>query len=236
MEKNQIRELIQKSQNGDEEAKLILVKNHMDLVWSVVHKFTHLEVEKDDLFQIGCMGLLKAINQFDASYDTTLSTYAIPLIIGEIKAFIREQSSIKISRSIKSNLHKIQEAKDRLNKVLEREPNIRELAKATELTEEQIILALNAPMNVTSLDNYEREDMPMIERIPNHNEGMALDQKIVLKQLVSTLEPMEKMLIYLRFDLGYTQSEVAKRLEINQVAVSRLEKKVLKELKEKMTV
>jgi len=236
MEKNQIRELIQKSQNGDEEARLVLIKNHMDLVWSVVHKFTHLEVEKDDLFQIGCMGLLKAINQFDASYDTTLSTYAIPLIIGEIKAFIREQSSIKISRSIKSNLHKIQEAKDRLNKVLEREPNIRELAEATELTEEQIILALNAPMNVTSLDNYEREDMPMIERIPNQNEGLALDQKIVLKQLVSTLEPMERMLIYLRFDLGYTQSEVAKRLEINQVAVSRLEKKVLKELKEKMTV
>lgn len=236
MEKNQIRELIQKSQNGDEEARLVLIKNHMDLVWSVVHKFTHLEVEKDDLFQIGCMGLLKAINQFDASYDTTLSTYAIPLIIGEIKAFIREQSSIKISRSIKSNLHKIQEAKDRLNKILEREPNIRELAEATELTEEQIILALNAPMNVTSLDNYEREDMPMIERIPNQNEGIALDQKIVLKQLVSTLEPMERMLIYLRFDLGYTQSEVAKRLEINQVAVSRLEKKVLKELKEKMTV
>jgi len=236
MEKNEIRDLIQKSQNGDEEAKLLLVMNHMDLVWSVVHKFTHMEVEKDDLFQIGCMGLLKAINQFDPSYETTLSTYAIPLIIGEIKAFIREQNPIKISRSIKSNLHKIQEAKDQLNKSLEREPTIGELARATELTEEQIILALNAPMNVASLDNYEREDMPLIERIPNHHEGMKLDQKIVLKQLVSTLNPIEKMLIYLRFDLGYTQSEVAKRLEINQVAVSRLEKKVLKDLKEKMTI
>jgi len=236
MEKNEIRDLIQKSQNGDESAKLTLVKNHMDLVWSVVHKFAHLEVEKDDLFQIGCMGLLKAINQFDASYDTTLSTYAIPLIIGEIKAFIREQSPIKISRSIKSNIHKIQDAKDRLNKLLEREPTIKELAMETELTEEQIIMALNAPMNVTSLDNYEREDIPLIERIPNHNEGMGLDQKIILKQLISTLDPVERMLIYLRFDLGYTQSEVAKRLEINQVAVSRLEKKILKDLKEKMTV
>ena len=104
------------------------------------------------------------------------------------------------------------------------------------MSEEQIILALNAPMNVTSLDNYEKEDMPLIERIPNHHEGMQLEQKIVLKQLVSSLDPIEKMLIYLRFDLGYTQSEVAKRLEINQVAVSRLEKKILKELKEKMTV
>ena len=236
MEKHEIRELIQRSQNGDEEARLVLVMNHMDLVWSVVHKFTHMEVEKDDLFQIGCMGLLKAINQFDSSYDTTLSTYAIPLIIGEIKAFIREQNPIKISRSIKSNLQKIQEAKDQLSKTLEREPTIRELARATELNEEQIILALNAPMNVASLDNYEREDMPLIERIPNHHEGMQLDQKIVLKQLVSTLNPIEKMLIYLRFDLGYTQSEVAKRLEINQVAVSRLEKKVLQDLKEKMTV
>ena len=89
---------------------------------------------------------------------------------------------------------------------------------------------------MTSLDNYEREDMPLIERIPNHQEGMGLEQKIVLKQLVSNLDPIEKLLIYLRFDLGYTQSEVAQRLEINQVAVSRLEKKVLKELKEKMLV
>ncbi len=181
------------------------------------------------------MGLLKAIIQFDISYDTTLSTYAIPLIIGEIKAFIREQSPIKISRSIKSNIHKIQEVKDQLNKTLEREPTMKELAEATELTEEQIILALNAPTNVSSLDNYEREDMPLIERIPNHREGMQLEQKIVLKQLVSDLDSTERMLIYLRFDLGYTQSEVAKRLEINQVAVSRLEKKILKELKEKMT-
>ena len=210
MNKKEIQELIQKAQSGDEEAKLILVQNHMDLVWSVVHKFGHLEVEKDDLFQIGCMGLLKAINQFDISYDTTLSTYAIPLIIGEIKAFIREQSPIKISRSIKSNIHKIQEMKDQLNKTLEREPTMKELAEATELTEEQIILALNAPMNVSSLDNYEKEDMP-------------------------DLDTTERMLIYLRFDLGYTQSEVAKRLKINQVAVSRLEKKILKELKEKMT-
>ena len=235
MEKKEIHELIRKAQNGDEEAKLILVTNHMDLVWSVVHKFGHLEVEKEDLFQIGCMGLLKSINQFDSSYDTTLSTYAIPLIIGEIKAFIREQSPIKISRSIKSNIHKIQEMKDHLNKTLEREPTIREISAATELTEEQIILALNAPMNVASLDNYEREDMPLIERIPNHQEGMNLEQKIVLKQVVSTLDSIEKLLIYLRFDLGYTQSEVAKRLEMNQVAVSRLEKKVLKELKEKMS-
>lgn len=235
MEKKEIHELIHKAQSGDEEAKLILVTNHMDLVWSVVHKFGHLEVEKDDLFQIGCMGLLKSINQFDSSYDTTLSTYAIPLIIGEVKAFIREQSPIKISRSIKSNLHKIQEIKDQLNKTLEREPTIKEIAAASELTEEQIILALNAPINVASLDNYEREDMPLIERIPNHQEGMGLEQKIVLKQLVSTLDPIEKLLIYLRFDLGYTQSEVAKRLEMNQVAVSRLEKKILKDLKEKIS-
>ena len=180
-------------------------------------------------------GIIKIDQSIDASYDTTLSTYAIPLIIGEIKAFIREQSPIKISRSIKSNLHKIQEAKDQLTKSLEREPTIKELSEVTELSEEQIILAMNAPMNVASLDNYEKEDMPLIERIPNHQEGMKLEQKIVLKQLVSGLDPMERMLIYLRFDLGYTQSEVAKRLEINQVAVSRLEKKILKELKEKMT-
>ncbi|HAX74021.1 MAG TPA: RNA polymerase subunit sigma [Firmicutes bacterium] len=235
MDKKEIHELIRRTQSGDEGAKLILVTNHIDLVWSVVHKFGHLDVDKEDLFQIGCIGLLKSIQQFDTSYETTLSTYAIPLIIGEIRAFIREQSPIKISRSIKSNIHKIQEIKDQLNKVLEREPTIKEIANASDLTEEQIILALNAPMTVSSLDNFERDDMPLIERIPNKEEGMKLEQKIVLKQLVSTLDPIEKLLIYLRFDLGYTQSEVAKRLEMNQVAVSRLEKKVLQDLKVKMT-
>ncbi|MGL4373207.1 MAG: sigma-70 family RNA polymerase sigma factor [Turicibacter sp.] len=235
MEKKEIHELIRKTRNGDDSAKLILVTNHIDLVWSVVHKFGHLDVDKEDLFQIGCIGLLKSIQQFDTSYDTTLSTYAIPLIIGEIRAFIREQSPIKISRSIKSNIHKIQAVKDNLNKLLEREPTIKEIAKASELSEEQIILALNAPMSVSSLDNFEKDDMPLIERIPDKEEGMKLEQKIVLKQLVSTLDPIEKLLIYLRFDLGYTQSEVAKRLEMNQVAVSRLEKKVLKDLKIKMT-
>ena len=130
----------------------------------------------------------------DRSYDTTLSTYAIPLIIGEIKAFIREQSPIKISRSIKSNIHKIQEVKDHLNKVLEREPTIKEIAQETELSEEQIILALNAPINVTSLDNYEREDMPLIERIPNHQEGMGLEQKIVLKQDVYKRQKLNTVL------------------------------------------
>ena len=235
MDKKEIHELIRRTQSGDEQAKLILVTNHIDLVWSVVHKFGHLDTDKEDLFQIGCIGLLKSIQQFDTSYETTLSTYAIPLIIGEIRAFIREQSPIKISRSIKSNLYKIQEAKERLNKTLEREPTLSELAEATELNEEQIVLALNAPVGVASLDKFEKDEMPLIERIPTKDEGMKLEQRIVLKQLVSSLNSVEKMLIYLRYDLGYTQSEVAKRLEMNQVAVSRLEKKILNDLKEKMT-
>ena len=235
MDKKEIHELIRRTQAGDEEAKVILVTNHIDLVWSVVHKFGHLDQEKEDLFQIGCMGLLKSIQQFDTSYETTLSTYAIPLIIGEIRAFIREQSPIKISRSIKSNLHKIQEAKEQLSKVLEREPTLSELSAATDLSEEQLILALNAPMAVASLDKFEKDDMPLIERLPMQDDTVKIEQKIILKQLVSSLNTVEKMLIYLRFDLGYTQAEVAKRLEMNQVAVSRLEKKVLNDLKDKMT-
>ncbi len=235
MDKKEIHELIRKTQSGDEQAKLILVTDHIDLVWSVVHKFGHLDIDKEDLFQIGCIGLLKSIAQFDTSYETTLSTYAIPLIIGEIRAFIRDQSPIKISRSIKTNIHKIQEVKEMLNKKLEREPTLSELVTASGLTEEQIVLALNAPTAVTSLDNFEKDEMPLIERIPNKDEGMKLEQRIVLKQLVSSLNTVEKMLIYLRYDLGYTQSEVAKRLEMNQVAVSRLEKKILNDLKEKMT-
>lgn len=234
MKKEEIRQLIAKAQEKDAASLDKLVHTHIDLVWSVVHRFKSMGGDIDDLFQVGCTGLLKAIEGFNAAFDTTLTTYAVPLIIGEIKAYLRSLTPVKVSRQIKMNAYKISIAKDELTKELGREPTVGELAKVTELEEEHIILALNAPTQAISLDYTEGDDTPLFERLVDSDEK-KFDERAVLKELVGEIGKKEQTLIYLRYDLGLTQSEVAKRLSMNQVAVSRLEKKILKELKMKMS-
>ena len=233
MKKEEIRKLIAKAQEKDTEALEQLVNAHIDLVWSVVHRFKSMGGDIDDLFQVGCIGLLKAIEGFDASFDTTLTTYAVPLIIGEIKAYLRSLTPVKVSRQVKMNAYKISLAKDELTKELGREPTVSELASLTELEEEHVILALNAPTQAISLDYTEGDDAPLFERLMDNGEKV-FDERLVLKELVGEIGKKEQTLIYLRYDLGLTQSEVASRLSMNQVAVSRLEKKILKELKLKL--
>jgi len=234
MKKEEIRALIVKAQEKDSEALGTLVDGHVDLVWSVVHRFKSMGGDIDDLFQVGCIGLLKAIEGFNASFDTTLTTYAVPLIIGEIKAYLRSLTPVKVSRQVKINAYKIAIAKDELTKNLGREPTLTELAKQTDLDEEHVILALNAPTQATSLDYSEGDDTPLFERLVDSNEKI-FDERVALKEIVSEIGKKEQTLLYLRYDLGLTQSEVAERLSMNQVAVSRLEKKILKELKKKMS-
>lgn len=235
MKKEEIRALIAKAQAKDDLALSELVNGHIDLIWSVVHKFPQASgVDKEDLFQVGCTGLLKAIDGFNSAFDTTLSTYAIPLIIGEIKAYIRSLTPIKVSRQIKMNAYKIALKKDEIIQKTGREPTIEELAKACEMDEEQVILAMNAPTHATSLDHSEGDDSPLFERLIDSKEKV-FDEEVVLKELVNSLGKKEQTLLYFRYDLGLTQSEVATRLSMNQVAVSRLEKKILKELKQKLS-
>ena len=234
MKKEEIRALIAKAQEKDSEALAILVDSHVDLVWSVVHKFKSMGGDMDDLFQVGCTGLLKSIEGFNSSFDTTLTTYAVPLIIGEIKAYLRSLTPVKVSRQVKMNAYKIAIAKDELTKNLGREPTITELAKKTDLDEDHVILALNAPTQATSLDYSEGEEVPLFERLLDSNEKI-FDESVALKEVVREIGKKEQTLLYLRYDLGLTQSEVAIRLSMNQVAVSRLEKKILKELKMKMS-
>jgi RNA polymerase sporulation-specific sigma factor len=234
MKKEEIRALIVKAQAKDEIALADLVNMHIDLVWSVVHKFPQSSTDREDLFQVGCTGLLKAIGGFNATFDTTLSTYAIPLIIGEIKAYIRSLAPVKVSRQVKMNAYKIALIKDEFIQRKGYEPTINELAKRCELDEEQVILAMNAPTHATSLDYSEGDDAPLFERLVDNNKK-GFDEEVVLKELVSSLSKKEQTLLYLRYDLGLTQSEVAVRLSMNQVAVSRLEKKILQELKLKMS-
>jgi len=234
MKKEEVRALIAKAQEKDAKALATLVDGHVDLVWSVVHRFKTMGGDIDDLFQVGCIGLLKAIEGFNATFDTTLTTYAVPLIIGEIKAYLRSLTPVKVSRQVKMNSYKIAIVKDELTKNLGREPTIKELAEKTEIDEEQVILAMNAPTHATSLDYSEGDDTPLFERLVDSNEKL-FDERVVLKEIVSEIGKKEQTLLYLRYDLGLTQSEVAERLSMNQVAVSRLEKKILKELKMKMS-
>ena len=234
MTKEEIRALILKAQAKDEIALATLVNNNVDLVWSVVHKFSSMNAELDDLFQVGCTGLLKAIKGFDLSFDTTLSTYAVPIIIGEMKAYLRSLSPVKVSRQVKMNAYKISNVKEELTKTLGRVPTIGEIAKNCELDEEQVILALNAPTNATSLDYSDGDDAPLFERLKDEN-SKTFDESVVLKEVIGEFSRKEQTLIYLRYDLGLTQAEVATRLAMNQVAVSRLEKRILKELKVRMS-
>jgi len=233
MKKEEIRALISKAQEKDKDAMDTLVNNHIDLVWSVVHRFKTMGGDIDDLFQVGCTGLLKAIDGFNPIFETTLTTYAVPLIIGEIKAYLRSLTPVKVSRQIKMNAYKIALTKDELTKKLGREPSISEISAHSGIEEDHVILALNAPTQASSLDYAEGEDVPLFERIVDKNEDV-FDNRVVLKEIISEIGKKEQTLLYLRYDLGLTQSEVAKRLNMNQVAVSRLEKKILKDLKERL--
>lgn len=234
MTKPEIRALITKAQAKDAESLAILVDNHVDLVWSVVHRFKSMGGDLDDLFQVGCIGLLKAIEGFNHDFDTTLTTYAVPLIIGEIKAYMRSLNPVKVSRQIKINAYHITIAKDELAKKLGREATISEIAKATGIEEEHVVLALNSPTSAISLDYSDGDDSPLFERISDNCEG-KIDDRVALKEVIGLIGKKEQTLIYLRYDLGLTQTEVAKRLRMNQVAVSRLEKKILSDLKQKLS-
>ena len=234
MTKGEIRALIVKAQAKDEQALATLVNSNVDLVWSVVHKFSAMNAEQDDLFQVGCTGLLKAIIGFDLSFDTTLSTYAVPMIMGEMKAYLRSLTPVKVSRQVKMNAYKIANVKEELFQTMGRVPTIAEIAQRCELDEEQVILALNAPTNAASLDYCEGDDAPLFERLRDRDEK-GFDESVLLKEVVSEFAKKEQTLLYLRYDLGLTQAEVATRLNMNQVAVSRLEKKILQELKVRMS-
>jgi len=233
MKKADIRTLVAAAQTKDEGALNILVDYHVDLVWSIVHRFKSMGGDPEDLFQVGCIGLLKAIDGFNPVFETTLTTYAVPLIIGEVKAYLRSLTPVKVSRQVKMNAYKIALAKDELAKQLGREPSVVEIAMQTGLDEDHVILALNAPTGATSLDYADGEDAPLSHRIADAREN-DLDERVVLKALIGEIGKKEQTLLYLRYDLGLTQSEVAERLSMNQVAVSRMEKKVLAILKNKM--
>lgn len=235
----EIKELIKKSQAGDQEARNEIVERNMRLVWSVVQRFLNRGYDPDDLFQIGCIGLLKSVDKFDLSYDVKFSTYAVPMIIGEIQRFIRDDGTIKVSRSLKEVGNKIRRAKDDLAKELGRAPTIYEVSDYLEIPVDEILLVQEAVMAPTSIHEivYENDGDPitLLDQISDQEEGKWFD-KIALKEAIEGLDDREKLIVFLRYYNDQTQAEVAGRLGISQVQVSRLEKKILKQIKNRMDV
>ncbi|GGE10851.1 RNA polymerase sigma factor [Marinithermofilum abyssi] len=234
---HEVKSLIQQSQNGDTAARDRLVKHNIRLVWSVVQRFLNRGYEAEDLFQIGCIGLLKAVDKFDLSYDVKFSTYAVPMIIGEIQRFLRDDGMVKVSRSLKELSNKIRKSKDELTKQLGRSPTVNELAEEMNVSPEDIVFAQEASRSPASIHEtvFENDGDPitLMDQISDESESSWFD-KFTLKEAINQLTEREKLIVYLRYFKDQTQSEVAERLGISQVQVSRLEKKIIKKIREEI--
>lgn len=231
--------LIQKSHEGDKEARARLVEENTGLVWCVVKRFYNRGVEMEDLFQIGTIGLLKAIDKFDLNYDVKFSTYAVPMITGEIKRFLRDDGMIKVSRSLKELSYKAYLCREKLQERFGREPSVTELAGELGVEPEELMAALDASSEVESLHKpiyqSDGQEVSLMDRLPwrAEPEEEILDH-LLLKDLLGGLEKEERQLIYLRYFADRTQAQAGKELGISQVQVSRLEKKILKSMREQI--
>lgn len=233
-------EQIRRAQNGDPEAENFLVENNIGLVRSVVRRFLNRGCEYDDLIQIGSIGLLKAIKKFDASFNVKFSTYAIPMIIGEIKRFLRDDGIIKVSRNLKEIANKAHIAKEALEKDFGREPTISEIASVLEISKEDLAVALESVQGTEYLYETIHQDdgspILLIDRI-SFRDGEDIDviDRLALKEVLSSLEPKERQIIMLRYFKDMTQCQVANLLGMSQVQVSRVEKKIIEKLRQGIT-
>jgi RNA polymerase sporulation-specific sigma factor len=235
--------IIERAQNGSKEDMTKLIEDNSRLVWSIVRRFNGRGYDIEDLYQIGSIGLIKAIQRFDTSFEVRLSTYAVPYILGEIKRFIRDDGPIKISRSIKElNIKIIELQKEYLNKY-GKEITLEQLAKELKTSKEDIAMALDSARPVNSIEDSQYRDnktdktINLIDQLSSgKDEENEITNRITIKKLISELKDNEKEVILLRYYKGKTQMQVAKILGITQVQVSRIERKVLDNMKRKLTV
>lgn len=225
-------ELIRKSQAGSKEADEALILENAGLIWSVARRFLGRGTEADDLYQLGCLGFLKAVRGFDLTYGTQFSTYAVPKIAGEIRRFLRDDGSVKVSRGIKERAITIKTCRDRLTNQLNREPTIQEISNETGISVEDIAIAETATAAVESIQQETGEEGFSLEHILTDSESEDhLLEKISLRQAIELLQERESLVIKLRYFHGLTQDRVAKILSVSQVQVSRIEKKALGKLR-----
>ena len=228
--------LIGRAHQGDKVARDKVYEENTGLIYSVVKRFAGRGVEAEDLFQIGSIGLLKAVDKFDTSFEVKFSTYAVPMIIGEIRRYLRDTGIIKVSRSLKESQYRVFKIREDLEKKLGREPSVTELAEAAEISLEELNMVLEAGAEVESLHKtiYQGEgtELSLLDKIPEkENRQEKLLDKVLLEELLGRLEAEERKLIYMRYFQEMTQTEIARQLHISQVQVSRMEKRILKKLK-----
>ncbi|MDI3327444.1 MAG: RNA polymerase sporulation sigma factor SigF [Alicyclobacillaceae bacterium] len=233
----EVRLLIARSQQGDSAAREKLVLFNQRLVWSVVQRFLGRGYEPDDLFQIGCIGLMKAIDKFDLSFDVKFSTYAVPMIIGEIQRFLRDDGTVKISRSVKETARSIRRVRDELAKRLGRQPHINELAAELGMEPAEVVFtqeAVRAPASIheTVFEN-DGDPILLMDQIADEEQEKWFD-RLALADALNRLPERERLIVFLRFFRDKTQSEVAAVLGISQVQVSRLEKKILNHIRRQL--
>ena len=228
-----LEELILKSQNGDSNAGEILINENAGLIWSIARRFMGRGVEADDLYQLGCIGFLKAVEGFDLAFGTQFSTYAVPKITGEIRRFLRDDGAVKVSRSIKEHAATVKSVRNLLLNALGREPTIQEIANQTGFTIEEIAIAETATAATESIHAEAGEDGFTLENVLSDSETEDdLVERISLHQAIARLQDREAMVIRLRYYHGLTQERISKVLDVSQVQVSRIEKKALAHLRE----
>lgn len=232
-------QLIPLAKEGNTEALNKLIEANLPLVTSISKKFTNRGYEYEDIYQIGCMGLVKSIKNFDEKYNVKFSTYAVPMIIGEIKRFLRDDGMIKVSRNVKSLAKKLRFDKEALTKKLNREPTIEELAQFSGMDKEEILFALESSASMQYLYEVIHQDdgspVLLIDKLSeNAIEDKNITEKLALKEALRNLDTKSRQIIVLRYFKDKTQIQVAKMLGISQVQVSRIEKKVLQEMRKQL--
>lgn len=232
-------DLIKKAQNGDQNAKTILIEENSPLVKSVIKKFQNKNIEYDDLYQLGCVGFLKAVNNFKPDFNVKFSTYVVPMIIGEIKRFLRDDGAIKVSRAVKTQNRHIMKYIEDYKKQNQKKPSLAEIAKHFNLEQQELIFIMDSskmPISIYTPLESEDNGLLLIDRYIQNDESEIIMDKILLKQALSSLDERSKKIVLLRFFRDKTQSEIAQTLNISQVQVSRLENKILSLIKEKLKV
>ena len=238
MTQKRSRELLLKIQAGDQEARETFIRENLRLVLSVIQRFSGRGEQMDDLFQVGCIGLIKAIDNFDLKHEVRFSTYAVPMIIGEVRRFLRDNNSVRVSRSLRDTAYKAIQCKERLTAQKNREPTVEEIAQELSMKREDVVLALEAIVEPVSL--YEPvfsdggDTIYIMDQVGDPTGDGDWLEEIAVKQAIQNLSPREKKILSLRFLEGCTQVEVAGQIGISQAQVSRLEKGALNKIKEEL--
>lgn len=228
-------DLIRAAQEGDQKASARLIRENAGLIWSVVKRYDWGKYDTEDLYQLGCLGFLKAVRGFDPDFGTMFSTYAVPKIAGEIRRFLRDDGAIKVSRSLKEHASLIRQTRSTLTNIFGREPTIHELSQHTGLTAEEIVLAENATAEVESIHRESGEEGFTLENILTDTESEErMVERIALREAISQLPERERTVIQLRYFHGLTQDRVARVLSVSQVQISRIEKKAIQSLRERI--